>query len=186
MRLSHPRVAPLEPSDWTGEKEELLERFGGATQSRPVLNIFKTLAHHPKLLKRWTVFGNHILFKSTLPARDREILILRVGWLCQAEYEWGQHVVIGKREGLSDEDIQRISQGPDSTGLDPFEATLLRAADELHGDAILSNETWAALTQRYSTQQMIDLVFTVGQYNLVSMALNSFGVQLDEGIAGFA
>ena len=188
MRLSHPRVLPLEVSDWSEETAATLSRFnrpespGGGR----ILNIFKTLAHHPKLLKRWTVFANHILFKSTLPARDREILILRIGWLCQAEYEWGQHVVIGKREGLSDEDISRIAEGSDSVGLDPFEATLLRAADELHADAMLSDTTWSALSARYTTQQLIDLVFTVGQYNLVSMALNTLGVQLDEGIPGFA
>jgi len=164
-----------------------MARFGGEKSpgGGRILNIFRTLAHHPALLKRWTVFGNHVLFKSTLPARDREILILRIGWLCRAEYEWGQHVVIGKREGLDDEDIEHIRVGPTADGLDPFEAELLRAADELHGDAMISDPTWQALSQRYSTEQMLDLVFTVGQYNLVSMALNTLGVQLDDGIPGF-
>ncbi len=186
MRLSRPRVAPLQPSDWSAETAELMTRFGGGKSSDEgaVHNIFKTLAHHPALLKRWTVFGNHILFKSTLPPREREILILRTGWLCRSEYEWGQHVVIGKREVLSDADIENIRTGPEAE-LDPFEATLLRAADELHGDAMLSDATWEALSERYSTEQMLDLVFTVGQYNLVSMALNSLGVQLDDGIPGF-
>jgi len=181
-------VLPLEISDWSEETAETLSRFSRSESpgGGRILNIFKTLAHHPKLLKRWTVFGNHILFKSTLPARDRAIIILRIGWLCQAAYEWGQHVAIGKREGLSDEDITRIAEGPDSAGLDPFEATLLRAADELHADAMLSDPTWSDLSARYTTQQLIDLVFTVGQYNLVSMALNSLGVQLDEGIPGFS
>ncbi len=187
MRLSRPRVAPLDPSDFSAETTELMARFGGEKSpgGGRILNIFRTLAHHPALLKRWTVFGNHVLFKSTLPARDREILILRIGWLCRAEYEWGQHVVIGKREGLVDEDIEHIRVGPTADGLDPFEAELLRAADELHGDAMISDPTWQALSQRYSTEQMLDLVFTVGQYNLVSMALNTLGVQLDDGIPGF-
>ena len=187
MRLSQPRVPPLEPSDWSAETAELMTRFGGGQSpgEGAVHNIFKTLAHHPPLLRRWTVFGNHILFKSSLPPRDREILILRIGWLCRAEYEWGQHVVIGKREGLSDEDIEHIRVGPAAEGLDPFEAILLRAADELHGDAMLSDAAWDALSECYSTAQMLDLVFTVGQYNLVSMALNTLGVQLDDGIPGF-
>ena len=126
-----------------------------------------------------------MLNKSTLPPRDREILILRIGWLCRSEYEFGQHVVIGRREGLSAEEIERITLGPDAEGWDPFDATLLRAVDELHGDAFLSDATWNELAVRYDTMQLMDLVFTVGQYNLVSMALNTLGVQQDEGFPGF-
>lgn len=182
MRLSTPRVSPVDPDSLRGEPREILDRsqMGGHT-----LNIFATLVHHPKLMKRWQVFGNHVLNKSTLPPRDREILILRIGWLCRSEYEFGQHVVIGRREGLSDQEIQRITRGPDAEGWDPFEATLLRAVDELHGDAFLSDATWNELAARYDTMQLMDLVFTVGQYNLVSMALNTLGVQQDEGFPGF-
>ncbi len=183
MRLSSPRVPPLPDSEWKGDALELLKRM---QQGGRVLNIFRTLAHHPKLMKRWLVFGNHVLAKSSLDVRERELVILRVGWLCRAEYEWGQHVIIGKGCGLSDEEIRRIQQGPDAPGWDRFERALLRAADELHADAMISDATWKELAERYNTQQLIDLVFTVGQYTLVSMALNSFGVQLDEGIEGFS
>src|SRR5207302_412512 len=110
------------------------------------------------------------------PPRDREILILRIGWLCRAEYEWGQHVLIGKAAGLTDDEIERITRGPDAPGWDPFEAALLRATDELHEDSFVSDGTWKTLAERYSTEQLMDVVFTVGQYTLVSMALNSFGV----------
>jgi alkylhydroperoxidase family enzyme len=181
-RLKQPRVSPRPESDWDDGAREVLEplrSFG------PLLNIFGTLAHHPALLKRWMVFGNHVLAKSTLPAREREILILRIGWLCQAEYEWGQHAAIGRQCGLSDEEIRRIAEGPEAPGWSSFDATLLRAADELHGDAFLSDATWKELSARYSTEQMIDVVFTVGQYNLVSMALNSLGVQREAGVEGF-
>ena len=95
-------------------------------------------------------------------------------------------MIIGKSAGLSDEEIRRIQDGPDAPGWARFERALLRAADELHGDSMVSDATWKELAERYDTQQLIDLVFTVGQYTLVSMALNSFGVQLDEGIEGFA
>ena len=125
------------------------------------------------------------LFKSTLPPRDREILILRIGWLCQAEYEWGQHVIIGKQCGLNDEEIIRIIEGPDVEGWNSFDAALLRAVDELYIDAFISDSTWQNLSEKYNTHQLIDLVFTVGQYNLVSMVLNTLGVQLEEGIDGF-
>ena len=84
-----------------------------------------------------------------------------------------------------DEEIARIKAGPDAAGWDLFDASLLRAADELHADAFISDPTWAALSEKYNTQQLMDVVFTVGQYNMVSMALNSFGVQLDDGVKGF-
>ena len=151
-----------------------------------VLGVLRrTLAHHPDLLRRWLVFGNHILSKSTLSPRDREIVILRIGWLCQAEYEWGQHVLIAKRSDITDEEIERITEGADAPGWGEIEQLLLRATDELHADAFISNDTWSALATHYSTQQLMDLVFTVGQYNLVSMALNTLGVQRDEGVPGF-
>ena len=78
-----------------------------------------------------------------------------------------------------------LKQGRDAGGWDAFDATLLRAADELHADAFISDATWTALSERYTTEQLMDVVFAVGQYNLVSMALNTFGVQLDTGVKGF-
>ena len=175
VRLDKPRVAPLADDQLD---PELRVRFG----SGPILNIFRTLANHPALAKRWLVFGNHILAKNTLPAREREIAILRIGWLCRSGYEWGQHVVIGKASGLSDEEITRITQGPDAPGWSADDRALLRATDELHEDAFVTDATWAELSRRWSTQQLMDLVFTVGQYNLVSMALNTFGVQPEPGL----
>ena len=175
MRLDKPRIEPL----GDGQLDpELRVRFGDG----PILNIFRTLAHHPGLAKRWLVFGNHVLAKSTLPARERELLILRIGWLCRSGYEWGQHVVIGRASGLTDEEIARIAQGPDAPGWSAGDRALLRATDELHSDAFVSDATWAELAKVWSTQQLMDLVFTVGQYNLVSMALNSFGVQPEPGL----
>jgi alkylhydroperoxidase family enzyme len=143
------------------------------------------MANHPELARDWMTFATHILRRNSLPPRDREILVLRIGWLCNAEYEWAQHVRIGKRDGLTGDDIRRIGEGPQAAGLSEHDRLLLTAVDELHEDAFVSDATWQALAKSYSTEQMMDLVFTVGQYNLVSMALNSFGVQLDEGLEGF-
>jgi 4-carboxymuconolactone decarboxylase len=183
-RLSSARVAPRDPASWDAETHEILDGLLAAPGGK-VLNIFKTLSHHPKLLKRWLVFGNHVLSKSSLPARERELVILRIGWLCRAEYEWGQHVVIGRKSGLEDDEITRITRGPDAEGWSARDRALLVATDELHGDACISDATWALLSKDWDTQQLMDLVFTVGQYNLVSMALNTLGVQLDDGIDGF-
>lgn len=176
MRLDKPRVEPLSDDELA---PELKVQLGGR-----VLNIFRTLAHHPKLMKRWLVFGNHILAKSSLSPRDREIAILRVGWLCQSGYEWGQHVVIGKDAGLTDEEIDRLTKNADEVGWSASEAALIRGTDELHNDSFIGDETWAELSKHYSTEQLMDFVFTVGQYHTVSMALNTFGVQLDAGLDG--
>jgi alkylhydroperoxidase family enzyme len=176
MRLSRPRLAPLQPSEWNEEQRELLTR-GNQPQ---VLNVFATLVRHQDLYRRWLPFANHVLFKSALPPREREMAILRIGWLCRSGYEFHQHMRIGKQAGLSDAEIERLKGSPDAEGWTEAESALLRAVDDLHGDQFISDETWRRLGEHYSTNQVIDLVFAVGQYTLVSMALNSFGVQIEE------
>jgi 4-carboxymuconolactone decarboxylase len=173
-----PRLQPLARDEWDDETKALL--------GERTLNIFATLAHHPKLMKRWLVFGNHVLAKSTLAPRDRELLILRTGWNCRAPYEWGQHVAIARGLGISDAEIARISVGPDADGWAPADALLLRAADELHDDQSLADATYSALAARYDAQGLLDLVFTVGRYHLVSMALNTFRVARDDNVTGVA
>jgi alkylhydroperoxidase family enzyme len=182
-RPEEPRLAPVDPHEYDEIQAEVMAPL--LEFAEHPMNIFGTLLHHPQLLRRWRVFGNHVLFKSSLPARDRELLILRTAWNCRAEYEWGHHVRIGREAELSDEDIQRVTRGPDVPGWSDHEHTLLEAADELHDDSCLAGDTWAALHERYSTEQVIDVVFTVGQYHLVSMALNSLGVQREDGVPGF-
>ena len=184
VRLSEPRIHPQKESEWDEDARKLIEGFKKISKG-PVTNIMATLANYSKLYNRWRVFGNHVLFKSSLPPRDREILILRIGWLCQAEYEWGQHVIIGKRAGLNQEEIIQIIEGPNAEGWNDFDATLVRAVDELYIDSFITDATWQRLAVKYNKHQLIDLVFTVGQYNLVSMALNTLGVQLEDGIDGF-
>jgi len=182
MRLSEPRIEALSAAEWSEQARELLAPFA---DRGPVFNIFRTLAHHPDLMRRWLVFANHILGKSTLAARERELVILRIGYLCQAGYEWGQHVLIARQAGMSDAEIRSAKTGPDTPGLADLDRLLLQATDELHADAHVSDGTWQGLAEHLTTQQLMDLVFTVGQYNLVSMALNSFGVQADEGLPGW-
>jgi 4-carboxymuconolactone decarboxylase len=184
-RLARPRIAPLTDAEMDPETRALLGATSGGVGGGRVLNIFRTLAVHPKLLKRWLVFGSHVLAKSTLPPRERELAILRVGWRCRSEYEWGQHVAIGRATGLDDAEIARIAEGPDAPGWSERDRALLRAADELVADHFVSDATWQALARDWTTQQIVDLVFAVGQYTLVSMALNTFGVQLDAGVEGF-
>jgi len=182
--MSGPRVPPLAPGEWSPEAQEVLGPLRGAMGGR-ALNIFGTLAHHPELLRRWLVFANHVLGKSTLPARERELAILRVGWLCRAEYEWGQHVLVARQVGIDDAEIARVAAGPDAPGWTPREAAVLRAADELWREAKVGDANWAELSHHFDVPQLLDLVFAIGQYTLVSMALNTLGVERDPGVPGF-
>jgi alkylhydroperoxidase family enzyme len=182
MKLPEPRIPPLSKTEWTEEQSKFLDPF----YPTPLYNIVGTFGRHWEASKKFGVWGNHILGPTcTLPKRDREILILRTGWLCQAEYEWAQHVLIGKSCGLTDAEIEQIRQGPNDERWSSFDAALLSAADELHADTFIGEATWKTLSGRYNTEQLMDVVFTVGQYTLVSMALNTFGVQLDKGLKGF-
>ena len=182
MKLDTPRLDPIQPEDWSDEIKKILQPN---VEKGTVFNIFKTLSHHPDLFRRWLVFGNHVLFKSTLPPRERELVILRIGWLCEAEYEWAQHVLIGKEAGLTAEEIDRIKAGSNARGWSEADKLLLQATDELRKDAFITDTTWNGLCQHFDTKQLMDVVFAVGQYNLVSMALNTLGVQLDDGLEGF-
>ena len=181
MRLSKPRVAPTQRAEWTAEQAEVAERFGDG----PVFNVFGTMLHHPGLFRRWLPFANHILGKSTISIRDREVLILRTAWVVQSEYEWGQHVVIARNAGMSEDEIAMARTGSGTAGIDERDRLLLTATDELLDDAFVSDATWAGLTEYYDTRQLMDMVFTVGQYNMLAMGLNSFGVERDAGVPGF-
>lgn len=179
MRLTSPRIMPAADSGLTEEQREIVAPI----QARgSVLNIFRTLLNHPAAARSFLGWAGYVLSrKNTLPPREREIAILRTGFLCRSGYEWTQHVPIGKRAGLTDDEIARIKLGSDAPGWSEADRALLRAADDLHRDQFVSEPAWAALSKHFGEHQRMDVVFTVGQYTQVSMILNSFGVQLDPG-----
>ena len=158
---------------------ELLEgRFGD-------LNITRAIGQNPGLLKAWGVFAAYILGPDlSITARERELAILRVGLNLQADYEWGHHVVIAKKIGMTEEDILAVRAGPESPHLSQLEGLILRAADDVQAQTEISGNTWAGLKKHYTDQQMLDLLFTIGQYTMVCTALNSIKVPLEEGFEG--
>jgi alkylhydroperoxidase family enzyme len=147
-------------------------------------NIFSTFARHEELFRAWLRFGGFLLGGGVLPARERELLILRTGWNCAAPYEWGQHVRIAQRLGMDREEILRVADGPDAAGWSAQDASLLRAADELHADARILEGTWKDLADRYDDRGLIEIAMLVGHYHLVAFTLNSLEVELDEGLEG--
>lgn len=177
--MTTPRIPPLPREGRDQRTEELLA--GLRRPDGTELNIFATLAHHPKVLKRWSAFGGVLLYGGRLTGRDRELLILRTAWHCQAHYEWGQHVGIALAAGVSEDEIERVAAGPDAAGWSADDAALLRAADELHHGSRIGDVTWAALAERFDEQQLIEVCMVVGQYHLVAFTLNSLGVQGEGG-----
>ena len=177
MRLTSPRIAPLQNAEMDAEQQEIVAPMG-----ERVINIFRTMIQAPKAAKGFLAWGNYVLSKKNdLPAREREIVILRIGFLCKSGYEWTQHVPIGVRAGLTEDEVARIKGGADAAGWSAADQALLRASDELHHDQFITDGTWAALKAHFTDKQCMDVVFTAGQYTQVSMILNSFGVQLDAG-----
>ena len=179
MRLAKPRIAPLKDSDFTPEQEERIAK--SRQKDGSILNIFRTLIRAPDAFRAFSWWGGYVMSRNSLSPREREIVILRTGWLCKSGYEWTQHHRIGLQSGLSADEIERIKLGAGADGWSPAERALIIAADDLNRDHFVSTPAWAELAKHYSERQCMDVVFTAGQYTQVSMILNSFGIQLDEG-----
>lgn len=181
-RPRHARIAAVaHPSD---DLAALYAKGLKRPDGKP-LNIFGTLGHHPALLKRFNVLGGLFLSKGTLPEREREIVILRVGWNCRAVYEFGQHTIIGKRVGLKDAEIAALIRKPASYAWRADDAALIAMADDLCTDDCVSDRTWQQLAGRWDEAQLIELVMVAGFYRMVSGFLNSTGVQLDPDTPGW-
>ena len=135
------------------------------------------LVHHPKLAKAFLGFSVHMLFRSTLPARLRELAILRVAYRRGCAYEWTHHVVIGKEAGLTDDDIAALQHGH---ARDDLDRAVLAAVDELEDKSVLSPTTEAVLAQHLDQKQRMELVFMVGCYATLAMAFNTFGVEPED------
>ena len=185
MRLNAPRIEPVDLDRLDADQRAALALFldtgGGKVGGGRVLNIFRTLAHAPNALTAFLGWGSYILSRrNALSERDRELVILRTGYNCRSGYEWTQHKRIGLDSGLSENDVERIKAGPDAAGWTDIDRAMLRATDELTADHFVTDATWAALAPLGDKGRM-DLVMTVGQYTQVSMMLNSFGIQVEDG-----
>ena len=181
-RPTSPRISPIEKLT-----PELQEIMGGGINSPAgtPLNIFGTIAHHPRLLKRFMNFAGLFLNKGLLPAREREIVILRVGWNCQSVYEFGQHTIIGQRVGLSLSEIDALTKKFDADAWSNRDAALIAMADDLCFDNCVSEATWNLLTADWKEDELIELVMVAGTYRLVSGFLNTMGVELDADTPGW-
>jgi len=171
------RLQPLPADQWDEATRQALSAMRGADTN----NALSTLAHHPALAKAFLRFNVHLLTSSTLPARIRELAILRVAHRRQCAYEWSHHVRMAKDEGITDDQIAALQRFGDGSAedFDTFDRAVIAGVDELEEKSELSDQTWAALGERLSDQQRMDFVFTVGCYALLAMAFNTFGIELE-------
>lgn len=185
------RVDPIRPKEWPPQMREALAAMNPPvrrhpplpTEGRPKgLNVLGALAYHPELAHAFFTFNGHLLSATSLTPRQRELLILRTAVLRQSEYEWAQHVIIAGDVGISRDEVAQIAWGPDFSLWSEADAALLRTADELVADGIIGDATWATLNAHLSTQQILDVIFTVGAYETLGWMLRSFGVELDEDV----
>ena len=172
-----PRVVPVTPETADGEQKELL-----AADTIGHLNVIRTKLRSPALYKSWKGLSGHVLRRNSLPPRDRELLILRIGWLNQSQYEFTQHVRVAKGVGITDAEIERLKTGPNASSWTALEAALLRSADQLRFDGMIDDPTWAELAVHYDEVQLLDVIATVGQYNLISWFLNTLRTPLEPGV----
>lgn len=167
-------VLPIDDAHWPEEVAELRDGFAGA------LNVYRTMAHHPELLKSWTLLREHIVNRSALSRQRLEIVILRTGVHLNSDYEWSQHVTRARHYGLTDDRIRSV-RGP-VDGMAEEDALLARAVDELFDAARISPATLDKLTDRFGRPAVFDLMATVGFYSSLGFILNTFDTPLDDDI----
>jgi alkylhydroperoxidase family enzyme len=191
-----PRVQPIRPREWPdGMAEALAAAYRPANPRHPPspldptspkgLNAMGVLAYHPELTAAYNNLISHALYFTTITPRQRELLILRVAHQRDSRYEWAQHVYQAGVVGISTEEVERVRLGATADGWDELDAALLAAADELLADARISDPTYAVLAGALETRQLMDVVFTVGAYEVFAMAMRTFDVPLDDDLQRF-
>jgi 4-carboxymuconolactone decarboxylase len=181
QRKIKPRIHPLPRAEWTDPAREVFAFWGepNAWEEGSKTNIMMVMANHPELGKVYNAWGKHLLMSNTIPARQLELIILRVAWKVKSEYEWHNHVGYALKAGLTIEEIAAIREEPAAGSWSEQDGTVLRAVDELIKRGRVGDRTWATLVKYFDRRQMMDLVFSIGHYVMTSWALSSFGVGLE-------
>lgn len=182
------RIPPLKPEEFTPEVRKMtddLQIAVGLAPNGQVPDFVATMLRYPLLHHVHTELALVLMTKGVLSDRDRELAVLRVGWLCQAPFEWNSHVTIGKRiAGLTSEEIERVTVGSSSPAWNDDDRAILAAVEEMFDDAMISEKTWAALAGRLNHQQLLELPILVGQYQGVAYLQNSIRASLMPGDVG--
>jgi alkylhydroperoxidase family enzyme len=188
-RLKAPRLAPLAPENFTAEQKAAAIAGGSPDGSNA---NFRTALHSPELAKQWWLwlrfnydyFAERAKTGDGLPQLDKELVTMRTNYLCNDDWVWGVHAPMARKWGRSDADIARIAKGPDAPGWSEKDRALVRAADELHYQSFITDETWNTLAKYFNTRQLLDVIFVAGTYATNAYFANSVGLPMPQGIVG--
>jgi len=175
------RIPPLLEEEWDDETRALVTTNWFSDRPTKGQAFFKTFVRHRELFRAWNEFGR-TLFNGRLPARDRELLILRTAWLTRCRFEWAYHEPLGRQLGMTEAEVQGVVDGAGSACWGELDAALLRAVDELHSDAVIGDATWAVLRAAYDDLQLIEIPVVVGGYELVAFFTNTMRSAPDTGL----
>lgn len=162
---------------------DAIRASAGAGPAGIIPEYMRVVIKHPEIFRCQMDLGT-VLFSGEIPARDRELAVLRVGWLTQSPYEWGQHVEIAKRYGVAEEEVARVKLGSSAPGWSEHDGAILRGVEELLADYALSGATWAVLAKSWSEAQLIEFPMMVGQYVATAFVQNSLRIPLQDGNTG--
>jgi alkylhydroperoxidase family enzyme len=149
------------------------------------VNVVATMAHNGKVAKGINALAQAVVLGDGVPRRQVEIAVLRMGWNCQSEYEFGQHTLFGRDAGLTDAEIFATTRPITDGSWSDADRAVLQLVDDLYTDDCVSDATWAEVTTHFSAADVVQLIAAAGCYRLVSAFLNSAGVELDEGVPGW-
>lgn len=186
MSNQQPRIPPLTEAQFNAEARELLAQPLKGIDLPEVSNFLATIVRHPGLYRRYAPFAGKLLVAGKLPARDRELAILRNAWLCNAAFEWGEHVAIAHQAGLSSAEIDGVTRGSGEAHWSAHDRAVIKAVEELHAHGTIGDATWSTLAQSYNDQQLIELPMLIGAYQMIAYVQNSLKVTLRAGNAGLA
>ncbi len=182
MRLKEPRIQPLTDDELKPEHNEALERLPLPFRS---VNLFRTSVRAPVAMKTIMLWSKYLGNQETcsLPWRQRELIVLRTAFLCMSGYEWSHHTYLGRQAGLEKEEVAALRDAVDNHEWNFEDQVILNAISEIVSDSHISDKTWKELSSFYSEKQVIDLIYTVGHYQMASAYANSLGIQIDDGVS---
>ena len=182
-----PRLAPVQPQDFTATTHAFLAQWtGGIFKNAEKNPVLLTFAHHPVLANAFSGLNVHLLTTNTLPVQQRQIAIMRTAWICEATYMCSSHLNTSRQCGLGPEMYGPIQRGADDPWFSPFERVIVRATDELVRKHTLGDANWQALSAEWSAEQLLDFMFTVGCYAMVAGVMRATGVQREADLRALA
>lgn len=182
-----PRILPLRAREVGPEGLAIvasLRKATGLDEAGEIPDVVATLLRHPRLYEKHAAVGVALLGDGALSPRQRELAVLRTAWLCGAPFEWGEHVAIAKRAGISSEEIERLARDTEAADWNEIDRAIILAAEELYHNAMISDETWAVLSAHLEDRHLIELIYVVGHYTKVAYLQNA--LRLSPGSEGLA